>query len=222
MMPRIRALIALLGLAAAGAAAVALFVWRATPHGLPPTSPTPLRIEIGGRPLSIPANTVRFDEQRVAGPHGEIDLALVWPELEGRSAATASRLDTPNYAADVLHLSIRPRQDAWDSAARLAAVYARFFIGEPWAGPAGLQGRRLSPKSGYADEVIWHEPGAVRPFVARCFPLAAGDPAKMCLRDVVHGTLLVTVRFPEAMLDHWRDFDAALDGRLAAWGVEVR
>ncbi|MDK9695236.1 MAG: hypothetical protein OEL76_02455 [Siculibacillus sp.] len=220
MAPRTRALIGLLGLAAAGAAALVL--WRGTGPGLPATSPTPLRIEIGGRPLTLPANTIRFADQRVPGPHLGVDLALTWPELEGRSERTAARFDTPHYALDVVHLSIRPRQDTWDSASRLAAVYARFFIGEPWPGPAGLQGRRLSPKSGYADEVVYHEPGAVRPFVARCFPLAAGEPPKMCLRDVLHGNLLVTLRFPEVLLEHWRELDAALETHLAAWGVEVR
>lgn len=220
MAPRTRALIALFGLAAAGAAAVVL--WRGTETDLPTTSPAPLRIEIGGRPLTVPANTVRFTEQRRPGSHPSIDLAVTWPELDGRTEATAARFDTPTYAPDILYLSIRPRQDAWDSAARLAAVYARFFVGEPWPGPAGLQGRRLSPKSGYADEIVYHEPGAVRPFVTRCFPLTAGEPPKMCLRDVVHGNLLVSLRFPEELLERWREIDAALDTRLAAWGVEVR
>lgn len=211
----------LIGLAVA-AALVAVAMWRDDGAGRPETSPTPVRIELGGRPLTIPANAIRFAGQRVAGPQTRVDLALSWPELAGRTEATAARFDTPDYAPDIVHLTLQPRRDAWDSATRLAAVYARFFIGDPLEGPTGLQGRRLSPKSGYADEMIWLEPGAVRPFVARCFPLTAGEPPKMCLRDVVHGSLIVTLRFPVTLLGRWREIDGALDGRLADWGVEVR
>ncbi len=211
----------LIGLAAV-AAVIAVVMWHDDGAGRPETSTTPVRIELGGRPLAVPANAIRFADQRVAGPQTRVDLALSWPELEGRSEATAGRFDTPDYAPDIVHLTLQPRRDAWDSATRLAAVYARFFIGDPLDGPAGLQGRRLSPKSGYADEIVYLEPGAVRPFVARCFPLTVGEPPKMCLHDVVHGSLLVTLRFPVALLGKWREIDDALDGRLAGWGVEVR
>ena len=221
MSSRIRALVGL-AVAAVVAVAVAALVRRDDGHGAPVTSPAPLRIELGGRPLAIPANAIRFADQRVPGPQARVDLALSWPELAGRTETTAARFDTPDLAPDIVHVTLRPRQDASDSATRLAAVYARFFVGEPRPGPGGLQGRRLSPKSGYADEEIWLEPGVVRPFVARCFPLSPGEATKLCLHDVIHGSLLVTLRFPVTLLGEWRDLDAALDGRLAAWGVEVR
>ncbi len=220
MSPRNRLLI---GLAAVLAAATAVaVVIRRDDVGVSPTSPQPIRLEIGGRPLDIPANAIRFSDQRVPGTRTRVDLALSWPELDGRSDTTAPRFDTSDQAADIVYLTLQPRHDTWDSATRLTAVYARFFVGEPWAGPGGLQGRRMSPKSGHADEEIYLEPGAVRPFVARCFPLAPGEPSRMCLRDVVHGNLLVTWRFPTALLGAWRDLDAGLDARLAGWGVEVR
>ena len=221
MSPRTRVLIGLAA-ALAAVAAVAAVIGRDDAGGVPETSGEPVRLEVGGRPLVIPRNAIRFADQRIAGPQTRIDLALTWPDLEGRTDTTAPRFDTPDQAADIVHLTIRPRHDAFDSATRLTAVYSRFFVGEPAAGPGGLQARRLSPKSGYGDETVYLEPGAVRPFVARCFPLTPGEPARMCLRDVVHGTLLVTWRFPEALLADWHALDAALDTRLTAWGVEVR
>lgn len=203
-------------------AAAVVVVLRDDGHGAPETSPAPLRLVVGGRPLSIPANAVRFADQRVPGPQPRLDLALTWPELEGRTTANAARFDTPDYAPDVIHLTIRPRGDDGDGATRLATVYARFFVGEPWTTPSGLQGRRMAPKSGYGDEEIYLEPGAVRPFVARCFPLASGEPPRMCLSDTRHGSLAVELRFPRTLVDHWREIDAGLDTRLAAWGVETR
>jgi hypothetical protein len=80
----------------------------------------------------------------------------------------------------------------------------------------------LAQKSGYGDEEIYLEPGAVRPFVARCFPLAPGEPPSMCLNDTVHGSLLVTLRLPKVLLERWREIDAALENRLTGWGVEIR
>jgi len=209
------------GLAAA-VTAVAVVAWRDDGRALPETSPEPIRVEVAGRPLVLPKNAVRFADERLPGPQARLDLALSWPELAGRTDETAARFDTPDYARDILYVTIRPRRDGSDGATRLATVYARFFVGEPWAGPGGLQGRRLAPKSGYGDEEIWLEPGAVRPFVARCFPLAPGEPADMCLVDTVHGSLEVSLRLPKALLGQWREIDAALDTRLAAWGVEVR
>jgi hypothetical protein len=220
MSPRIRIVAGLLAVAALVAAVAVAF--HRDGGAASPTSPETLRLEVGGRPLHVPANVVRFVDQRVAGPQPRLDLALTWPELEGRTAANAARFDTTDYAPDVIQVGLQPRRDAVDGAARLATVYSRFFVGEPWTGPGGLQGRRMAPKSGYGDEEIWLEPGAVRPFVARCFPISPGEPPAMCLSDTIHGSLHVTLRFPRALLGEWRELDAGLDARLAAWGVETR
>jgi hypothetical protein len=220
MSPRLRAVIGLVAVALA--AAVVAVLLRDDGRTATETSPEPVRLVVGGRPLMIPRNAVRFADQRVPGPQARIDLALSWPELEGRTEATAARFDTPDYARDIVHLTLRPRHEGADGAARLATVYARFFIGEPWEGPGGLQGRRLAPKSGYSDEEIFFETGVVRPFVARCFPLAPGEPTAMCLSDTLHGAISVELRFPKALLADWRALDAALDSRLAGWGIETR
>lgn len=220
MSPRLRAVIGLVVVALA--AAVVAVLLRDDGRTATETSPEPVRLVVGGRPLMIPRNAVRFADQRVPGPQARIDLALSWPELEGRTEATAARFDTPDYARDIVHLTLRPRHEGADGAARLATVYARFFIGEPWEGPGGLQGRRLAPKSGYSDEEIFFETGVVRPFVARCFPLVPGEPAAMCLSDALHGAISAELRFPKALLGDWRALDAALEGRLAGWGIETR
>lgn len=209
---------ALVGILAA-IAAVAVALMRDDGRTAPETSPAPVAIDLAGQPLALPRNAVRFVDQRSPGPQTRVDLALAWPELEGRTEATAARFDTPDLAADVVYVTLQARRDAWDSATRLGAVYARFFVGEPWEGPGGLQGRRMAPKSGYGDEEIFLEPGAVRPFVARCFPLAPGEPPTMCLRDTLRGGLLVTLRFPKPLLACWHELDAMLDVRLAEWGV---
>lgn len=220
MSPRLRAVIGLVVVALV--AAVVAVRLRDDGRAAPETSPEPVRLVVAGRPLDIPRNAVRFVDQRVPGPQSRIDLALTWPELEGRTEANAARFDTPDYARDIVHLTLRPRHEGADGAARLATVYARFFVGEPWEGPGGLQGRRLAPKSGYADEEIYFETGAVRPFVARCFPLVPGEPAAMCLSDTLHGAIAVELRLPKPLLADWHALDAALEGRLAGWGIETR
>lgn len=209
--------------AVAALAAVALVVWRdENGRASPETSVAPVAVVVGGRALEIPRNALRFDEQRTPGVKTRLDIALAWPELTGRSAATAARFDTPDLAPDIVYLTLTPRQEGADSATRLTQVYARFFVGEFWDGPGGLQGRRLSPKSGYAGEEVWLEPGAVRPFVARCYPLVTGEAPSVCLHDVTLGALTVSWRFPKTLLGQWREIDAGLDQRLGGWGVETR
>lgn len=204
----------------AGLAAVALVLWRdENGSERPETSPEPVAVTVADHPLTIPKNALRFVGQRRAGRQSRLDLALSWPELAGRTRETSARFDAPGPIPDVIWVTITPRGEAMDSATRLATVWVRLFVGDPWDGPAGLQGRRLSPKSGYDGEELFFEPGAVHPFVARCYPLAPGDPVSTCLHDEIAGPLAVQWRFPRALLAQWPNLATGLTTRLSEWGA---
>ncbi|TBW33890.1 hypothetical protein EYW49_19380 [Siculibacillus lacustris] len=202
----------------AGLLAVGLVVLRdlASP---PPaeTSSEPLAVTVGGHALMLPRNVLRFPAQRAGGVQPRLDLALSWPEAEGRTAATAARFDTPGLAPDIVYVTIAAGGDGLDSAGRLATVYGRFFEGEARPGPDGLVGRRLAAASGYAGEEVYLEPGSVHPFVARCYPLAPGEAPSVCLHDEVVDGLAITWRFPLALLADWRRLGDILPARVAAW-----
>lgn len=211
----------MLALAATVVVATAVLTLRFLGEGPEPgeTADDPTTVVVAGHPLTLPKNVVRFAAQRRPGAQARLDLALSWPELAGRTVATAARFDTPGLAADIVYLTIAPAGDGLDSAARLATVYARFFTGEPIGGPAGLEGHRMAMKSGYEDEIVWTEPGAVHPFVARCYPLTPGEAPSVCLHDLRIGAISVEWRFPAALLGERVALEAGLEQRLSEWGL---
>lgn len=193
-------------------------------------STRPVTLSIAGETLTVAANRIRFADQRRGGGLDRVDLAVLWPGLEGRSAETRAAFTgaDPGPAAagapkdaTVLHIAIEPRTVDLDSAARLASVYVRFFApGEPEAALAppvdGLVARRFVAGSPYADESLYFEPGAVHPFVARCFPRASGDARNLCLTEIALGRgLVAAIRFPPTLLAEWKSLATALAEFLA-------
>lgn len=201
---------------------VGLVVWREDfGRETIDVSADPVEVTVAGLTLHVPKNAIRFPAQRVAGPQARLDLALLPPEWTGRTPQNADRFDEPAEKSTVTWVTLTPATGELDSAARLATVYARLFVDAPLEAPdtLGLVGRRLSPQAGYAGEEVWFEPGVVRPFVVRCYPLAPAGPVTTCLGEETRAGLTITRRFARAQLAGWRDLRDGLAARLAAWGV---
>lgn len=208
--------------AVAALLAAGLALWRADlGRETTETSPEPIAVTVAGRTLHVPKNAIRFPAQRRAGAQERLDVALLPPAWTGRTAADAERFDAPAESSDVVWVTIRPAGETQDSAERLATVHARLFVDEPLAAAPdlGLVGRKLSPKAGYTGEEVWFEPGAVRPFAVRCYPLAPDAPPATCIGDEKIGPLLVEKRFSRAALGRWREIRDGLAARLADWGL---
>lgn len=202
--------------------AVVLVWWRAERgRETAETEPTPVAIEIAGHTLAVPMNTIRFPAQRTPGPQERLDLAVLFPEWQGRTPANAARFDATEGASDVIWVTLAPAGREMDQAARLATVYARLFVGEPLEAEAdlGLVGRHLSPQAGYVGEEVWFEPGVVHPFVARCWPLVPNGPVTTCLNEEIVDGLMIGRRFPRSRLAEWREIRSGLAARLADWGL---
>lgn len=182
----------------------------------------PVTLSIAGEPLTVAANRMRFADQRGGGALPRVDLAVLWPDLAGRTAENRDAFALPRPETPVVQIAIEPSPVALDSAARLASVYLRYFAADPpdaaLAPPVdGLTARRFVAGSPYADETLYFEPGSVHPFVARCFPRADGDERRLCLTEIGFGkSLVAAVRFPPTLLTDWRRLQDAcrslLDG----------
>lgn len=171
-------------------------------------TPSRVTIEIGGEFLNLPPELVRFSNQRKPGPKPRVDLALVWPSLGPLDTERAGATETADPSSPVVFVGIEPRENALDTSSRVATVYSRFFAGDQFEGPAGLVGRRMKAGSGYDDELIFFEPGSVRPFAARCFALKQETVATVCLREVLIGrNLVATYRFRFGLLQSWPELD---------------
>lgn len=190
--------------------AIDLYRERMTLTGLT-DDPRPVVLTIAGDTLSIPANMIRFAGTRRGGAVERADLTLHWPTLEGYSEPLAEAFKDGSPMAPIVFASIAARDSPLDSTARLGDVYARFFTDRPIGGPSGLVGRRLAAESGYSGEVVFFDPVAARPFVARCLEAATPEVPATCLRDVDFGRgLSLLYRFNRVLLPEWRALDTGL------------
>jgi hypothetical protein len=172
--------------------------------------PSPVDLIVAGEPMTIPANMIRFRSERRGGAVDRVNLLLHWPSLEGFSEALADDFKDPSPAAPLIFVTIAARDTPLDAAARLKAVYARFFEGPALSGPAGLVGRRLAAASGYRGEVVYYAPEGAG-FVARCLAEEMPEIPATCIRDVNVGEgLSMLYRFNAALLADWRAMDAGL------------
>lgn len=167
-----------------------------------------VRVDILGEALRVPANYIRFSDQRRGGRLPRLDLFAVLPDLSGFSAEREADFSDTSATSPLVFIAITPREEGPSAAIRLAAVYQRHFTGEPIAGPDGLIGRAMAAGSGYDGETVYFEAGSTSPFVARCFPAETTTAPASCLREleIGHGLTLL-YRFRAHHLGGWRRMD---------------
>lgn len=169
----------------------------------------PVALSIAGEALSIPANAIRSANTRRGGAVERADLILHWPTMGGYTQERTAEFNSG--AASLVYATIAPRTSPVDSTARLEAVYARFFVGKAFPGPAGLIGRQLAEDSGYRGEIVFFDPAAAEPFVARCPVEWTDEMPATCIRDFDIGQgLSLLYRFDGTLLAEWQALDAAM------------
>jgi len=179
------------------------------------TQTVPVALSVEGERFRVPANLIRFSDQRSGGPLKRLDLAVLWPSMTGYSRDDAGRFDDTSKDAPTLFVTIAPLVLDSDSTGRLAAIYAPFFSG-PRRREHGLTLTGMRQGIGYENEIIAFEAGATEPFVARCYPNGDETAADTCLREIhISGKLAVTYRFRIGLLGDWRKFDARIRALVA-------
>lgn len=219
-------LIAGVGLALAAAGLVAATIPADWVPGLVHTTvasgATPLAIRVAGETLTIPAGHLRFRTDRHAGEDPRVELLLTWPGLTAPGDDDPVRATTARDGR-LVFITIAARETELDSAERIATIYQTFLEGPELPGPDGLIKRLFRSGSSYEGEELYFEPGAVRPFAARCYRPQKGEPVLTCLRDVRMGRhLMATIRFPVAALGDWRRLRDGIDAMLADMSGEAR
>jgi hypothetical protein len=166
---------------------------------------------VAGESVAIPANMLRFADQRRGGAVEHADLVLHWPTLEGYSEALAADFMDGSPAAPIVYATLARRDTPLDAAERLEAVYRRFFVGEPLPAPTGLTARRLDGDSGFVGEIVYYGPEENGPFVARCLAQSTPEVPATCLRDIPVGrTLSLLYRFNRDLIGDWRALDTGM------------
>jgi hypothetical protein len=172
---------------------------------------TPISFLLAGEGLIVPANMIRFPSVRGGGAVESLDLLLHWPSLEGYSKGHAEAFGDSSPLAPLIYVTIEARGTPLDSDGRLAAIYERYFVGDPIKDPSGLIGQRMSGDSAYRGEEIYSNTHGDAEFVTRCLAEATAELPATCIRDVNIGEgLSIFYRFNRFYLGNWRELDSGL------------
>ncbi|MCP4314817.1 MAG: hypothetical protein GY789_01935 [Hyphomicrobiales bacterium] len=175
--------------------------------------PSPVAISLNGNTIVLPANTIRFDNQRVGGVHERIDAYFTWPDLEGYTHANRRHFNDIDNSQQLVFLALSARTMPMDMSARLEPVYSRLTDGGTRSKESGLLAYAFEDDTRYAGEILYV--GARNndlAFAARCLK-ENGMPSgsHSCMRDINVGPdLTVTYRFSRKLLPEWRRLDAAI------------
>lgn len=173
--------------------------------------PKPVQLTVAGEPMTIPANMIRFREERRGGAVEKVDLLFHWPSLDGFSAERSEEFRSSDESAPLVFVTISARETRLDSSTRLDSIYRGFFEGPETEGPAGLYGRSLGAESGYGDETVFYTKHYTPPFVTRCVDEGTPEIPATCIRDVNIGQgLSMLYRFNKKFLGDWRTLDDRL------------
>ncbi len=180
-------------------------------------------IVIGNDVLSLPANVIRFESQRISGVQGAVDTYFAWPGMSGYTRENRDTFHQTRSAEGLIFARITQSTMSRDMSGRVDPIYARLTEGSAVAGPNGLDSMRLRPGAGYANELMYIERNAAgQPYAVRCL-VETTDAAEEfttrtgCQRDISLGTdLSVTYRFSIDLLPHWREIERDVRTRLEA------
>jgi len=173
-----------------------------------------IAITIGRDQLKLPANTIRFEQQRTSGPAEQVGLYLLWPEMAGYEQRLRRRFDDLSLDQSLIFLQISQSTMSRDMSGRVSAIYAHLLTSPSEPGPGGLTLRRFKPGTGYDGEVLLT---AIRAgdddYAVRCLlPTNAAQATDGdCQRDIHVGEdLTVLYRFSSRMLGDWAAIDQAV------------
>ena len=170
-------------------------------------------IVIGSDIVSVPANMIRFPEQRRDGIADRMDLYAQWPSLSGYTPASKPIFNNQDKAGRLLFISFEQRVMTRDMSGRFTPIYKSMIESAGERLPNGLVRYHLPEKAGFLDEYLYvGNYTSERPFVARCLAEdVATDSLAACDRDYHAGqSLSMMVRFSPKLLENWQALDIAL------------
>jgi len=179
---------------------------------------TPVGLTVAGEHLAIPADRLRFADERRPGDYARVEIELKWPGLQPlKDNDPAGK--TLARDGELVFITIEPRETDLDTGDRIGTIYQKFLeqdqTGDPVA-PGGLVRRHFLAGTAYDGEDLYFEPGSVHPFATRCFAIDKSQQPISCLTDERLGKhLMATIRFPVAALPDWRTLRDRTDQMFA-------
>jgi len=200
---------------------VSSMLWPTWPSGPVSLDAPAIPITVANVLFDVPPRAIRVAVQRQPGPHERIDLAFLWPSLEapqppgkdaGQRVADING-DATAPAADLGHhlfVTIAGLGAVLPPAERLRNVYPHYAEAQAADGPDGLAVLPFRAGTPYQGEDLVYLAANPEQFFARC-TRQAGTLRGSCLHERLIDAAAVTVRFPRAWLDDWRNVAAGVD-----------
>ncbi|MEM7069424.1 MAG: hypothetical protein AAF478_11125 [Pseudomonadota bacterium] len=175
------------------------------------TSTTPIEVVIANNALAIPANTIRYSNQRKAGLYNRVEMYLHWPSMRGYNDKLAHVFNRTGSDASLLFVSLEPRQMSLEMSGRLGPIYSKFFAGPAQKSASGLIKQPLSSEGGFVDEYLYYEADSPYPYVTRCERSRSNVNTPFCIRDIhVTNDLMLTYRFHAKFLPQWLEIERGI------------
>ncbi len=195
-----------------------------------PSEPTPLDapsipITVAGVLFDVPPAAIRAAVQRHPGQQERIDLAFEWPSLTppkpDNKPSDKSPLDADNavaaataHEATRLFVTIAGLGSVLPPLERLRTIYPRYIEAQAAAGPDGLAILPFRAGTPYDSEDLVYVGSSPEQFYARCTRPARAVPGT-CINERLIDAADITLRFPRAWLDDWRNASAGFDRLIA-------
>lgn len=173
-----------------------------------------VNITVGRDEIALPANTIRFEQQRQGGAAERVDLYMLWPEMTGYSSAQRRRFDDLSLSTSLIFLQISQSTMSRDMSGRVEPIYRHLLDAKTTSGPAGLTIHSFKRATGYEGENLLT--GTLpdgKTYAIRCLmPKATEDAtASDCQRDIHVGEdLTVLYRFSSRLIGDWAEIDRAV------------
>lgn len=173
-----------------------------------------VEVTVGRDQLFVPANTIRFEQQRQSGSAERIDLYLLWPEMSGYTSANRVRFDDLNQSNALIFLQISQSTMSRDMSGRVEPIYRHLLAEDEAPGPAGLSLHAFKSGTGYDGEhLLTGTLQGGETYAIRCLlpPHPSEATSSDCQRDIHVGEdLTVLYRFSSRLLGDWQAIDTAV------------
>ncbi len=205
-------------------AAVATFVsyllWPTWPKANAPLDAPALPVTVAGVLFNVPPGAIRAAVQRHPGAHDRLDAVFLWPSLtppgrdfetttvppgaEGGDALPSPRTD------DRLFVTIAGLDGVLAPDVRLRTIYPRYIEAEAAPGPDGLAIVPFRAGTPYDGEDLVYLAERPEQFFLRCSRPVRTVPGT-CIQERSIDAAEITLRFPRAWLDDWRNVAVGFD-----------
>jgi hypothetical protein len=184
----------------------------------PSLSDRTITLDLAGQRFFIPENYLRSRDQRSGGEVERIDIFALWPSMKGFNEDDAEQFRDKSADSRVIYVTLTAPTQVWRPAERFYQVYPYYFAGPEEPAEHGLMTRKMDDGSGIADHDVLYHQGADHLALFHCLRDQAELIPADCIGDqVIEPRILARYRFRRALLEDWREIDAAVEQLLAGF-----